>query len=453
MYELGFKEYEKDGQGWVEIPYFKNGEKVNAKHRCLDEKKFFQEKDGEKIFYNIDCLFNEKMADDTLYITEGEIDAVTLIQQGYVKTISVPEGAPNEETGGEGKKYQYLDGMIEVLRQQPEIILAVDSDNNGNNLLNDLAKRIGKGKCKWIKYPKGCKDINETLIKYGANGVEKSIATAQSMQMDGVHKLSQFPPVKQATVLNTGHVIGDLYKYRKGDFSVWTGMPAAGKTSMVNDLLCSTVVKTDCKVCFISLEQHPKIDHERALTTWYMARFPNFNYEDALKWIDEHFIFIHPSEEQQLNDELDISWLLDHTQYACDVMDIDIVVLDPWNELEHLPAVGESLTEYVGYAIRKMKRFAKVNNVHFQVVAHPKKMTISETGKCRMPTLYDIADSAHWANKADIGVVIHREKDENGNQFASFNVVKVRYEGLIGKTGSKNLILNKQTNTFSEYHG
>lgn len=451
VHELGLKEYEKDGQTWVEIPYFKSGQKVNAKHRCLDEKKFFQDKDGEKIFYNIDCLYNDKMADDTLFITEGEIDAITLIQEGYVKTISVPEGAPNEETGGEGNKYQYLGGMIETLRQQPEIILAVDEDTNGTNLLNDLAKRIGKGKCKWIKYPKECKDINETYVKYGLKGIQKSLATAQSMRMDGVHKLSDFPPPKPATVFQTGHPIADLFKYRKGDFSVWTGMPAAGKTTLVNDILCSTVAKNDIKVCFISLEQHPKIDHERALTTWYMSRFPNFSYDDALKWIDEHFIFIHPSEEQQLNDSLDINWLLEHTQYAVDIMNIDVVVLDPWNELEHLPEVGESLTEYVGYAIRKMKRFAKVNNVHFQVVAHPKKMVVSESGKCRTPTLYDIADSAHWANKADIGVVLHREKDESGAQFTAFNVVKVRYEELIGNMGSKRLVLNRNTMSFTEY--
>jgi twinkle protein len=281
VYELGLAEYEKDGQTWVEIPYFKQGQRVNTKHRCLGEKKFFQDKDGEKIFYNIDCLYNEKMSEDTLYITEGEIDAITLIQEGYVKTISVPEGAPNEETGGEGKKYEYLDGMIDTLRKQPEIILAVDSDKNGINLLNDLANRIGKGKCKWIKYPKGCKDINEAYVKYGLKGIEKSLATAQPMKMDGVHKLSQFPPMKEAKVLETGHITGDLFKYRKGDFSVWTGMPAAGKTTLVNDMLCSTAVKNDAKVCFISLEQHPKQDHERALTSWYLNKFPDFNYQDV----------------------------------------------------------------------------------------------------------------------------------------------------------------------------
>ena len=52
-----------------------------------------------------------------------------------------------------------------------KIILAVDSDGPGVNLMNDLAMRLGKVRCKWVRYPQGCKDLNDALMKYGERGV------------------------------------------------------------------------------------------------------------------------------------------------------------------------------------------------------------------------------------------------------------------------------------------
>ena len=447
IHELGLTEYEKDGQTWVEIPFFKEGVKVNAKHRCLDEKKFFQDKDGEKIFYNIDCLYNQKMADDTLYVTEGEIDAITLIQMGYVKTVSVPEGSPNEEMGGEGKKYQFLDGMIEILRNQPRIILAVDSDTNGQNLLHDLAKRIGKGKCEYIKYPKGCKDINETLVKYGEKGVIKSIETASYMDCDGVFTCYDLPPQQDLKIYETAHPISEHFKFRKGDFSVCTGIPSMGKTTFVNDLVCSTVVNNpELKVCFASFEQNPREDHIPTLIKWHKGKFHQTDSE-AMNWIYNHFSFVTPSAKQLTEDQLTLEWFFEKVKYAVDRMGSDIIILDPWNELEHVPANGESLTEYVGWAIRQLKKFARAFEVHIMVVAHPTKQRKTEDGGFQMPSLYDISDSAHWYNKCDLGLIVHKVGDNS----VDIRCAKSRYHNKIGKPGTKRLSFDWQTMSFMEY--
>ena len=447
VHEQKLKEYSKGSETWVEIPYFKGGEQVNAKHRCLDEKKFFQEKGGEKIFYNIDCLYNEKMADDPLFITEGEIDAITLIQEGYLKTISVPEGASNEQQDGEGKKYAYLNGMVELLRKQPRIILAVDNDKNGNNLLHDLAVKIGKGKCEYIRYPKGCKDINETLVKYGVKGVHKSVETAKPMIEDGVFTIYDLPPEKEAIIYETGHIVGDYFKFRKGDFSVCTGIPSMGKTTFVNDLVCSTIATNpELKVAFASFEQNPRADHIPTLKAWHKARFGGPE-GDAERWINKHMTFICPSEKQLLNDQLDLYWFMEKVQYAVDRMGCDIIILDPWNELEHEPQKGESLTQYVGWAIRQIKQLAKALKVHVMVVAHPTKQIKDKDGDYNMPTLYDISDSAHWFNKADLGIIIHRDKGGS----TKFKTAKSRYHDKIGKLGTVSLQFDSVTKTFKEW--
>ncbi len=53
----------------------------------------------------------------------------------------------------------------------------------------------------------------------------------------------------------------------------------------------------------------------------------------------------------------------------------------------------------------QVKRFAQRNDVHVWLVAHPRQLTDWQ-GKA--PTLYDISGSAHFINKADCGIVVHR---------------------------------------------
>ena len=43
--------------------------------------------------------------------------------------------------------------------------------------------------------------------------------------------------------------------------------------------------------------------------------------------------------------------------------------------------------------------------VHIWFVAHPRMMN---DWKGTAPNLYDISGSAHWHNKADVGLVVHR---------------------------------------------
>ena len=116
-----------------------------------------------------------------------------------------------------------------------------------------------------------------------------------------------------------------------------------------------------------------------------------------------------------------------------------VVVLDPWNELEHKRRHDETETEYIGRAIRQLKRFAKRHDVSLWVVAHPSKPQKGQTGK---PGLYDISGSANWANKADYGLIYHRpDKTVNAG---TLTVVKVRM-GLPGNCGEIGVFLNDKT--------
>ena len=100
------------------------------------------------------------------------------------------------------------------------------------------------------------------------------------------------------------------------------------------------------------------------------------------------------------------------------------------------------LTEYTGFAIKQLKRFAKRYRVHVICVAHPAKIPRSKVGQFPIPALYDIADSAHWANKPDVGIIIHRPDVTKPNTL--IGIAKVRYRS-VGRPGDLAGVWNEDT--------
>ena len=99
-------------------------------------------------------------------------------------------------------------------------------------------------------------------------------------------------------------------------------------------------------------------------------------------------------------------------------------------------------------AIRALKRFGREFDVLVIVVAHP-----SKSGAQKAPeeiTLYDVSDSAHFANKADFGVVLSRVNGTApGYEQSQVMIKKVRYQPLTGNLGTVFLNYNTHTRTFS----
>jgi len=427
--------------GEIRVPYFVGSEAVNHKYRSLTDKRHRQDKGGVKAFWNYNVMTDDTLADQPLIITEGEWDALAAIQAGFVRVVSVPDGAPSTEIGdGETTKYGYLDHARAALRDVREIIIAVDGDEAGQRLLNDLALRLGKARCKWVKYPKGCKDLNDALMTYGERGVTETINRAQYVHVDGVYRMSELPPYPERKGVSTGMPwLDPHYRVRMGDFAVITGIPGYGKTTFVNDLCCRLANQYGWTIGWASFEQHPQADHRRALRNWYLD-VPSTNADliaEADRWIDRHFSFIVPSDEELAS----LDWLLDAMATSVIRHGAKVLVVDPWNEIDHVRDNRISQTEYVGMAIKELKRFARKFDVHLIVVAHPAKLQGGEE-----PGLYSISDSAHWANKADVGLVIHKE--DPTDTLAKITVKKSRYHEHIGRPGTVYAHYNADTRKF-----
>lgn len=436
-----------DRLGWksinamLAIPYNQAGKEVGIKYRTLEgDKKFFQEKGSEQIFYNWDAL--RENTQEKIIICEGEMDCAIALQCGFL-AVSVPNGAPSKPVDVGDLKYAYL---VDLPKDR-EIIIASDNDNAGAHLLHDLSIRIGQHRCKWLRYPQGCKDLNDVFMLGGSKLVVDTINKALWCKIDGVYSMSEFPelPEMEAFPCPISSTEG-LFSLRGGDLSVFTGIPGYGKTTLINHICGGMALKHNWNIGIASFEQSPQIDHKRALRTYYHSKLvrdmSDRERAEADDWIERKFVFISPS----LEDETNLAWVIKKIEAIILRNNCQLIVIDPWNEMDHDYPPGMTLTQYTGFAIKQFKKLARRYLVHIIIVAHPAKMQRAKnTSEYPIPSLYDISDSAHFINKPDVGIVIHRNED--GSML--FRVLKCRYIGIIGNLGETKLLFSRDNNTLT----
>lgn len=447
----------RDGRDWIEIPFFKDGIAVNSKFRTIAmpgteyEKLFFQKAGAEKIFYGHDAIFDPTLAAEPLIVCEGEPDRWSFMQAGFLRVGSVPDGAPQKPAEGDVRedrevKYSFLFDALKRLSDVKEIILATDDDGPGRILRDELAQILGRARCKWLPYPKGCKDANEVLQRFGVKGVKACVARAAWIKLDGVYSLSELPPADSRIAYPTGMcgtALDAQLKVRLGDVMLLTGIPGHGKSSFLNDLCCSLLDRYGWRTAFFSPEQEAASEHRDNLRQWFSREEPdrldNAECEKADAWINDNFRFIQASDE----DELNIDWLMDRAEGAIVRAGCKIVVIDPWNEMDHLYPNGMSETEYVGLAMRKLKRWARRHGILVVIAAHPKKMERLADGNFRMPSTYDINGSANFFNKCDVSLIVHRFKTGT-----IIRTEKLKNHRTMGKPGDLKVGLNMRTGRY-----
>lgn len=414
--------------------YYRNDELINIKFRG-PKKSFKLSKNGELIFYNLDSIQGEKEC----MIVEGEIDCLTLHECGMYNVISVPNGASKGN-----QRLEYLDNCFHYFVGIDKVILAVDNDEPGNNLREELARRIGYEKCWQVSYPEGCKDVNDVLVKHGPEQVKACITNAVQWPIHGIVTMDElFPDVVE--YFENGYPQGyrtriqefdELLTFYPGQLTTITGIPGSGKSEFVDYLMTSLTRFHGWSWGICSFECPPAIhvtklaekftDKSFAFRKNPDHRMTQAQFDYSIGMIDKYFNFINLSLV-----DVTMDGLLKKAEELVLRKGINGLLFDPWNCIEHKYG-EESETKYVLTCLNKLVSFLDKYKVHGFLVAHPTKLgKDKKTGKYEIPTMYSISGSAHFFNRTHNGMSIWRDFETN---VVDVYVQKVKWSWL-GKLG------------------
>jgi twinkle protein len=417
--------------GHVHFPYLVDGEHINTKHRC-GKKHFRMERGAQRVLYNLDAVKDS----DELIIVEGEIDALSLHTAGITNVVSVPDGAPAPNAKNYSSKFSFLADAEALFTRIRKVVIAVDNDLPGQKLAEELARRIGPEKCWRVEWDEGIKDANECLVTAGPDYLRAVIESAQEYPVEGIFNGRQ---LKQDLLnlyengsdpgVGFGQVVLDRhYRVKTGYMTVVTGVPSHGKSTVLDQFLVWLADKHDWTFAIFSPEQQPLVKHQQALIEQYtglpfsdgpVMRMSREQMIAANEWVADRFSFILPETPA-------VETILELARFQVFRNGVRGVVIDPWNELEHARPRHQSETEYISDALSQFRRFARNHNVHVWIVAHPTKMRRDDSNKEPVPGLWDISGSAHFRNKADIGMTVWRDLQSTDNQ-VQVHITKMRF--------------------------
>lgn len=242
--------------GWILFPTLSDdGQTVLAiKYRSLFSKKktiddrevsgILRAKDTATMLYNLQEINSMEDA----FIVEGEPDTAIISQTG-IPCTGYPSG-----------QYHPTDEDCAKLKTAARRFLAGDSDETGDNAMDDLWPRLGENTFR-IKWPKGRKDANDTFLNQCGGNQEKFTELIEHLKMEAVkrggfkpkpepkpeEKPAEKKPTSQPPAAEVRATTGDKIKPKKvkwlwqdrvpmGKITLYAGNPDNGKSLAAMDL-------------------------------------------------------------------------------------------------------------------------------------------------------------------------------------------------------------------------
>jgi len=426
--------------------YFPNGGEMDAlgfvygdyeaiKWRGIHEKYFVQ--DGSaKVLWGLENYREQEIK--TLVITEGEIDCLSVVSainsEAATKGIdpdsclvlSVPNGAPQRVSNKrvdakDDRKFSYLWHSKEIFESAEKIILALDDDEPGVALGEEIMRRVGRAKCYHLELPDNCKDSNDILRKHGAGMLVDLIREATPTPLVGVYSAADYSD--DVNFLYERGLMGgkstgfrdldSLYTVLQGQLTVVTGLPGSGKSEWVDAVMVNLAEQHDWKFAVASFENPPplhiiKLCEKRARLPFFEGRNERMTEEqmaEARSWVNDHFAFLDSKDGEPAT----VDSIIERTKMAVLRLGCRGLVIDPYNYIAQTQTENEH--QSISEMLTRMVQFARSHDLHIWFIAHPAKMRANDAGKMPVPNGNHISGSAAWFAKADCGVTVQREGD------------------------------------------
>ena len=413
----------------IQFNYLMGDQLINVKYRD-GRKNFKLYKGAEKVFYNINSIIGYEYC----VIVEGEMDVLALHEAGITNAISVPNGATLNSNN-----LDYLDNCIDYFEDKEKVILAVDSDEAGQALQQELVRRLGAEVC-YIATFDDCKDANEYLTTHGKEKLSERITKARPVPLENVTTFKDIEDEVTDFVRNgfkKGFQVGlsnfdDIFSTYTGQFITVTGIPSSGKSDFVDQMVVGYNRNYGWKTAFASPENAPTYLHAHKLMRKTWEGMPTAADIHGDKW-------------NQIADHCNSNYYhIDMERYTLESVlrkgaelvkrkGIKCLVIDPFNKIRDIDCKTEDVNRYTMEYLTKIETFAKKFDVLVFIVAHPTKMYKTQDGKIEEPTMYNIKGGGEWYDASYHGILVHRNYEE---KTVKAKVLKVKFQNL-GENGAE----------------
>jgi twinkle protein len=433
-----FKVTQKDNA--ICFNYFKNGELVNIKYRTLD-KKFWQEKNTEPTLYNMDrCNQSHE-----LYICEGEIDCMSFWESGIKNCVSIPQGT---------KDLNWITYQWDFLNQFEKIYLVFDQDEAGQEMIDEIATRLGKWRVSNIILP--AKDANDCLMRFGKESLFQENLLKKDFALKTLNTHDAFIDQLEENYNNPKKLTGvqtrfkNLNKIIKGwrgkELSVWTGRNGSGKSTFLNEIIID-LVNNDEICCVGSLEMEPEVFLE-----WMAFQLFDTNYltekifNSFRNWKPDQLWIYHDGEMSTTSPEILLeAFEFAARRYGCKHFFIDSLMkikLNIRNILDEQKRFVDMLCD-----------FKRKFDCHIHLIAHPRKL---RTDTDILSTV-DISGNGHITDLADNVFIIDRlseefkEKEIEKGKDPADTILAIKKNRKYGKRGKVFFKVDANTKVFREF--
>jgi len=447
----------------VAFPYYVNDKVVGYKARCVTDKKLTCSAALHSLF--MVQLVDMKESDDFI-ICEGEIDPLSFYEAGVLNATSVPNGSSSFSTkGDDGNPREALGFLWEarsLIEQAKRIIIATDADEPGDKLAEELARRIGKHRCWRVRYPDGCKDANDVLVKFGKDAVRHLTESAEPWPVEGLYEAEKyFGDVVElfengfGDKVKTGLTdVDEYFSVGPGLLTVVTGIPGHGKSTFVDQIMVNLARAKGYSSLICSFENPPAIHIGKLVQCivgkhFFHTEVPGsymskLEMEGTLPFVHSNFKFMHSDDGKKVS----MDNIIEKIKTAVFRWGVRIVVVDPYNYISR-PKNVESETQFIDDVLSELRLIAQLYGLHIFFVAHPTKLPKDSEGNYQPPKGFDISGSAAWFSKPDFGLTVHRvpQSDE-----VEIHVWKVRFDWL-GKVGKTTIRYDNMRHTYENLDG
>lgn len=332
------------------------------------------------------------------------------------------------------------------------------------DLRDALAVRLGDVRCRWVEFEGGGGPAR-LFERHGPGALSEALRNARPMWTDEICLMSDVADHQEQRAYTTGFSKLDEHGFRlvRPAFMPVIGPYGSGKSVLVRQLCCNLLRMYGWRSLVTSFEEKIKPRYQRDLRR-HLIGSEELTNDGELAWrptppvqwtpdmvakadaqIESGFRFLR----RKRNAVLDAERLRDRIEYAVRVYGVDVVVIDPVNEIDHVIPKGENKTDYMGRFIMGLKQLADDYDLLMIVCAHPPKEGVEKrAAKGRLMTLNDGADTAHYGNKADIGWCVWRPGLEDGSP-TYLHVDKLKDHEVMGKPTLAKLVLDAGLGRFA----